>query len=61
MESQPRYAEELEVEPPAMGRLESVGPPAKVDGDSTAETKGDDVVGLKEDYRLGGTWVERPY
>jgi hypothetical protein len=48
------------VEQPAAGRLEDVGPPAKVDGGSTTEMEGDHVVGLKEECRLGGTLVERP-
>jgi hypothetical protein len=51
---------ELEVEQPATGRLEDVGPPAKVDGGSTAETEGDHIAGLKEECRPGGTWVECP-
>jgi hypothetical protein len=47
------------VEQPVAGRLEDVGPPAEVDGGSTIEMKGDHMVGLKEECRLGGTWVER--
>jgi hypothetical protein len=43
-----------------MGRLEGVGPPAKVDGDSTAEMEGDHVAGLSEECRPGGTWAECP-
>jgi hypothetical protein len=46
---------ELEVEQPAAGRLEDVGPPAEVNGGSTAETEGDHVGGLKEECRPGGT------
>jgi hypothetical protein len=42
-----------------MGRLEGVGPPTKVDGDSTAEIEGDNMAGLKEGCRPGGTCVER--
>jgi hypothetical protein len=45
------------VEQPAGGRLEGVGPPAKVDGDSTAEMEGDHEVGLKVECRPSGTWV----
>jgi hypothetical protein len=55
-----QYAVELEVEQPAAGRLEDVGPPTEVDGDSTTETEGDHVAGLKEGCRPGGTWAERP-
>jgi hypothetical protein len=42
-----------------MGGLEGVGPPTKVDGDSTAEIEGDNMAGLKEGCRPGGTYVER--
>jgi hypothetical protein len=48
------------VEQPAGGRLEGVGPPAEVDGDSTAEMEGDHEVGLKVECRPSGTWVEHP-
>jgi hypothetical protein len=34
------------VEQPAIGRLEDVGPPAEVDGGSTAAMKGGHVAGL---------------
>jgi hypothetical protein len=51
---------ELEVEQPATGRMEDVGPPAEVDDGSTTATKGDHVVGLKAKCRPDGTWVERP-
>jgi hypothetical protein len=37
-----------------------VGPPTEVDGDSTAETEGDHMAGLKEGCRAGGTRAERP-
>jgi hypothetical protein len=50
----------LEVEQPVVGRLEGMGSPAEVDGDSTAKMEGDHVVGLKEGCRPGDTWVERP-
>jgi hypothetical protein len=51
-------AAELEVEQLAMGRLEGVGPPTEVDGDSIVETNGDHVAGLKEWCRPSGTWAE---
>jgi hypothetical protein len=47
------------VEQPAASRLEDVGPPAEVDGGSTAKMEGDHMAGLKE-CRPGGTWMERP-
>jgi hypothetical protein len=50
---------ELEVEQPAAGRREDVGPPAEVDAGSTTTMKGDHVAGLKE-CRPDGTWAERP-
>jgi hypothetical protein len=31
-----------------MGRLEDMGPPVEVDGDSTTKTEGDHVDGLKD-------------
>jgi hypothetical protein len=40
----PQQAMELEVEQPAAGRLEGVGSPVEVDGDSTIEMEGDLVV-----------------
>jgi hypothetical protein len=43
-----------------MGRVEDVGPPPEVDGDSTAETEGDHVASLKEGCRPSGTWAECP-
>jgi hypothetical protein len=57
----PQSATELEVEQPAMGRLEDVGPPAEVDGGSTAVMEGDHTAGLKAECRPGGTWAERPH
>jgi hypothetical protein len=51
---------ELEVEQPAAGRLEDVGPPVEVDGGSTAMRKGDHIDGMKAECRPGGTWVEHP-
>jgi hypothetical protein len=56
----PQPAAELEVEQLALGRLEDVGPPAEVDGGSTAASKGDHVAGLKVECRLGSTWEECP-
>jgi hypothetical protein len=56
----PQLATELEVEQPAAGRLEPVGPPAEVDGGSTAMTMGDHVASLKVECRLGGTWAGYP-
>jgi hypothetical protein len=41
-------------------RLEDMGPPAEVDGGSTAKTEGDHVAGLTQESRSGGTWVEWP-
>jgi hypothetical protein len=43
-----------------MGRWEEVGPPAEVDGGSTAVMKEDHMAGLKPECRPGGTWAERP-
>jgi hypothetical protein len=43
-----------------VGRLEGMGSPAEVDGDSTAKMEGDHVAGLKEGCRPSGTWVVRP-
>jgi hypothetical protein len=60
MKTLPQPATELEVEQPAMGRREDVGPSAEVDAISTATMKGDHVAGLKVECRPGGTWVERP-
>jgi hypothetical protein len=48
------------VEQPAKSRLEDMGPPAEVDGDSTAETEGNHVAVLKEKCRSDGTWAEHP-
>jgi hypothetical protein len=60
MESLPWQATELVVEQLAVARLEGMGPPAMVDGDSTAEMEGDHVASLKEGCRVGGTAVEHP-
>jgi hypothetical protein len=38
-----------------MGRLKDVGPPAEVDGGSTAEMEGYHVAILKDECRPGGT------
>jgi hypothetical protein len=51
----PQLSAELEVERPAAGRLEDVGPPAEVDGGSTAAMEGHHVVGLKVECRPDGT------
>jgi hypothetical protein len=51
---------EFEVDQPAVGRLEDVGPPTEEDGGSTATTKGDHMAGVKVECKLGGTWVEHP-
>jgi hypothetical protein len=40
MKTLPQPAAELEVEQPAVGTLEDVGPPAEVDGGSTAVMRG---------------------
>jgi hypothetical protein len=48
------------VEQPVVGRLEGVGSPVKLDGDSTTKMEGDHVAGLKEECRPGGTWSECP-
>jgi hypothetical protein len=61
MGSPPQHAAELGLEQPAAGRLEDVGPPAEVDGGSTAKMEGDHVAFLKEECRPGGTWAERPH
>jgi hypothetical protein len=45
----PQLATELEMEQPAAGRLEDVGPTTEVDGGSTTETKGDHVDSLMEE------------
>jgi hypothetical protein len=55
METLPHLAAELEVEQPAAGRRKYVGPPAEVDGGSTAVMKGDHMAGLKVKCRPGGT------
>jgi hypothetical protein len=60
MGNPPQQAVELEVEQTAMGRLEDMGPPAEVVSGSTTEIDGDHMVGLTEECRLGGTWVEHP-
>jgi hypothetical protein len=60
METLPQSAAEFKVEQPTTGRLEDMGPPAKVDVGSTAVTKEDHMASLKVECRLGGTWVERP-
>jgi hypothetical protein len=61
METLHQPGAELEVEQPAMGRLEGVGPPAEVDGGSTTATKVGHVAGLKVEYKPGGTWAECPH
>jgi hypothetical protein len=43
-----------------VGRLEDVGPPAEVDGVSTAVTKGGHMAALKVECRPGDTWAEHP-
>jgi hypothetical protein len=60
MGSLPRQATKHEVEQPTAGRLEGVGPPAEVDGDSTTETEGDHMASLKEGCTRGDTWVWCP-
>jgi hypothetical protein len=60
METLPQPAVELEVEQPAMGKWEDMGPPTEVDAGSTAMMKGDHAASLKVECRPGGTWVERP-
>jgi hypothetical protein len=60
MGSPPLQATKLGVEQPAMGRLEDVVPPAKVDGGSTTEMEGKHVAGLKEERRPCDSWVEHP-
>jgi hypothetical protein len=51
----PQPVAELEVEYSTAGRLEDMGPPAEVDGGSTAMMEGDQVAGLKAECRPGGT------
>jgi hypothetical protein len=51
---------EHEVEQPAAGRREDMGPPAEVDAGSTAVMKGDHMAGLKAECRPGSTWAEHP-
>jgi hypothetical protein len=60
MKTLPQPAVELEVELPAKGRREDMGPPAEVDAGSTAAMKGDHMAGLKVECRASGTWAERP-
>jgi hypothetical protein len=48
---------ELEVEQAATGRLEDVGPPAEVDGGSTAAMEGNHAAGLKAKCRPADTWA----
>jgi hypothetical protein len=60
MENLPQQAAELEVEQMTMGRLEGVGPPTEVDGDSTTEMEGDHTTGVTEGCRPSGTWAKRP-
>jgi hypothetical protein len=43
-----------------VGRLEGVGSPATVDGDSPTEIEGDHVASLTEECRPDGTSAERP-
>jgi hypothetical protein len=44
-----------------VGRLEGMGPPAEVDGDSTTEMEGDHMAGMKGGgCRPSGTWAEHP-
>jgi hypothetical protein len=60
MENLPQQAAELEVEQPAVGRLEGMEPPVEVDGDSATQAEGDHMAGLKEGCRPSGSWVQRP-
>jgi hypothetical protein len=60
METLPKSIVELEVEQPATGRWEDVGPPTEVDACSTAVMKGDHMAGLKTECRPDDTWAERP-
>jgi hypothetical protein len=61
MKTLPQSAVELEVEQPAVGRLEGMGPPAEVDGGSNAAMKMGHVAGLKAKCKPGSTWVEHPH
>jgi hypothetical protein len=56
----PQPAAELEVEQPAISKMEDVGSPADGSGVSTAAMKGDHVAGQKVECRPGDTWAERP-
>jgi hypothetical protein len=60
METLPQSAVELKVEQLATGKLEDMGPPAEVDGGSTATMNDGHVPGLKVESRPGGTWAECP-
>jgi hypothetical protein len=60
MKTLPQPAVELEVEQPATGRREDMGPLAKVDVGSTAAMKEDHMAGLKAECRPSVTWAERP-
>jgi hypothetical protein len=60
MRSLAQQVVKLEVEHHVAGRLEDMGPPAKVDGGSTTETEGDHMAGLKKECRPGGTWAKHP-
>jgi hypothetical protein len=60
MGTQPQSAVELKMEQSDVGRLEDMGPPAEVDGGSTATTKESHMAGLKVECRPGSTWVEHP-
>jgi hypothetical protein len=51
---------ELEVDQPAVSRLDDMGPPAAVDGGYTTVVEGDHVAGLRAECRPGDTWVECP-
>jgi hypothetical protein len=61
MKTLPQPTVELKVEQPAAGRQEDVGPPAEVDGGSTAMMKGDHMACLKAECRPSSTWAERPH
>jgi hypothetical protein len=61
MKTLPQPAVELEVEQPATGRQEDVGPPTEVDAGSTVAMKGDHMAGLMAKCRPGGTWAESPH
>jgi hypothetical protein len=56
----PQPATALEVEQPATSRSDDMGPPAEVDGGSTATTKEHHMAGLKVECRPSGTLAERP-